>query len=161
MLTYEDLVKVLNYNPETGEFHWRVKPSKRFPAGMKAGSTVNGYVRIHHKDHMYGAHRLAWLYMYGKHPENQIDHINGNPSDNRIANLREATHTENAQNIRRAQKNNSHGTLGITYDPKKQLWRARIGINGKRIYIGKYKSQEEAAKAYIEAKRTMHSFNMI
>lgn len=110
---------------------------------------------------MYGAHRLAWLYVHGEHPENQIDHINGDPSDNRISNLRKATQLENAQNRRRPQKNNEHGSLGITYDSRKKLWRARIGVNGKRKYIGKYKSQEEAAQAYIEAKRLLHLFNTL
>lgn len=161
MLTQAEVKKVFDYNPETGDFHWKVKPSKRFPAGMKAGANVNGYIRIHYNGRMYAAHRLAWLYIHGTNPEHQIDHINGNPSDNRIENLRKATHAENAQNRRRPQKNNSHGNLGITYDPLKQLWRARISINGKRQYIGKYKSQEAASQAYIEAKRLNHPFNTI
>lgn len=161
MITYEDLIKVLDYNKETGEFHWKIKPSKRFSAGMKAGSSVNGYIRIHYKRRLYAAHRLAWLYVYGKHPEHQIDHINGNPSDNRITNLREATQAENAQNIRRAQKNSSHGLLGITYDSRKKLWRARITINGKRYHLGRHKLKEDAANAYIQAKRTLHPFNTI
>ena len=161
MLSYENLIKILTYNPDTGDFHWKIKPSPRFPAGMKAGSNTNGYIRIHYNGRMYGAHRLAWLYVYKQHPTYQIDHINGNPSDNRISNLREATALENAQNIRKPQKNNSHGTLGITYDPQKQLWRARIGLNGKRIYIGKYKSKEDAYNAYIQTKRSLHAFNTI
>lgn len=161
MITQAELKSRLDYNPDTGEFHWKIKPSKRFPAGMKAGSNVNGYIRIHMNSKLYGAHRLAWLYVHGEHPEHQIDHINGNPSDNRIANLRKATQFENAQNIRRPQKNNSHGNLGISYDPHKKLWRARIGINGKRKYIGRFKSQEDAAQAYINAKRELHLFNTL
>jgi hypothetical protein len=161
MITQDELKACLNYNPNTGEFHWKVKPCKRFPAGMKAGAKVNGYIRIKIKDKAYGAHRLAWLYVHGEHPEHQIDHINGNPSDNRITNLRKATQFENAQNRRKPQKNNPHGMLGITYDPHKKLWKARIGINGKRKYIGKYKSQEEAAQAYIDAKRLLHPFNTL
>lgn len=160
-MTQDHLKKILDYNPETGLFHWKVKPSKRFPAGMQAGSLIHGYIRIHTNGRQYGAHRLAWLYVYGVEPEYQIDHINGNPSDNRIVNLRQATQLENMQNIRKPQKNNSHGTLGVTYDPKKQLWRTRITVNGKRKYIGKYKSQEDAAEAYIQAKRTYHPFNTL
>ena len=160
-MTQDQLKKILSYDSETGLFHWKIKPSKRFAAGMQAGTSVNGYIRIHTNGRQYGAHRLAWLYVYGVEPEHQIDHINGNPSDNRIVNLRQATALENMQNIRKPQKNNSHGNLGITYDPKKKLWRTRISINGIRKYIGKFKTQEQAAQAYLEAKRAMHPFNTL
>ena len=161
MITFEEIKKTFIYDPETGNFFWRIKPSKRFPAGMKAGSLVDGYIRISHKGKTYGAHRLAWLYIHGEHPEHQIDHINCNPSDNRIKNLRKATQLENAQNRRYPQKNNSHGTLGITFDPIKNLWRARVTVNGKRKYIGKYKLKEDAYNAYVEAKRSFHTFNTL
>ena len=160
-MTQDQLKKILSYDPETGLFHWKIKPSKRFSKGMQAGSLGDGYIRIHTNGRQYGAHRLAWLYVYGVEPEHQIDHINGNPSDNRIVNLRQATQMENAQNIRKPQKNNSHGNLGVTYDPKKKLWRTRISINGTRKYIGKFKTQEQAAQAYLEAKRSMHPFNTL
>jgi hypothetical protein len=160
-MTQDELKKILDYDPETGKFYWKNKPSKRFPAGMQAGSLVNGYVRIHTNNRQYGAHRLAWLYVYGHEPEHQIDHINGDSSDNRIVNLRQATALENMQNIRKPQKNNSHGTLGITYDTNKNLWRARITVNGKRQYIGKFKFKDDAAQAYIQAKRQLHPFNTL
>ena len=160
-MTQDELKKILSYNPETGLFHWKIKPSNRFKLGMQAGSLGTGYVRIHTNGRTYGAHRLAWLYIYGEEPANNIDHINGNPLDNRIVNLRQATQMENTQNRRRPQKNNSHGILGVTYDPKKKLWRARIGVDGIRKYIGKFKTQEQAAQAYLEAKRAMHPFNTI
>jgi hypothetical protein len=160
-MTQDQLKKILSYDPETGLFHWKIKPSKRFAKGMQAGSLGDGYIRIHTNGRQYGAHRLAWLYVHGVEPEHQIDHINGNPSDNRIVNLRQATQMENAQNIRKPQKNNSHGNLGVTYDPKKKLWRTRISINGTRKYIGKFKTQEQAAQAYLEAKRSMHPFNTL
>ena len=161
MITQDEVKAVFIYNPETGDFHWRIKPSPRFPAGMKAGANVKGYIRIKYKDRLYGAHRLAWLYMTGEHPKHLIDHINGNGLDNSIANLREATSYENAQNIFKPQKNNSHGNLGISYMSKKKLWRARISVNGKRIYIGSYKSQKDAAQAYLDAKRRLHPFNTL
>jgi hypothetical protein len=161
MITQQQLKDLLAYDLETGIFHWKVKPSKRFPAGMQAGSNVHGYIRIHIKGKLYGAHRLAWLYVYGHHPSDQIDHINGNPSDNRISNLREADSVQNAQNRRRPQKNNSTGLLGVAYDKTKNRYRARIYINGKRTYIGKFKTPEEAHAAYIQAKRTHHTFNTL
>lgn len=161
MITQDELKTKLDYNSETGKFVWKVKPSPRFPSGMNAGCVTNMYVYITINGKRMAAHRLAWLYVHGEHPEHQIDHINGDPSDNRISNLRKATQFENAQNIRRPQKNNPHGSLGITYDPHKKLWRARISVNNKRKYIGKYKSQEEAAQAYIDAKRLLHPFNTL
>ena len=161
MITQADLKKRLRYEPETGNFYWIGKPSKRLPAGAKAGTQINGYIRIHMGGKLYGAHRLAWLYTHGVHPTYQIDHINGNGLDNRIENLREATALENAQNKRKAQKNNSHGNLGITYDKAKKLWRARITLAGTRIYLGKFKTQEQASNAYLQAKAKLHPFSTL
>ena len=161
MITQDELKKVLSYNPDTGDFYWINKPNKKLPAGYKAGNSKTGYVRIKYKDYQYGAHRLAWLYMYGEHPKNLIDHINGDPLDNRIVNLREATSFENSQNRTRPQKNNTHGTLGVSYLPNKKLWRARISINGTRISLGKYKLKEDAAQAYLDAKKRLHPFSTL
>ena len=161
MFTQEELKRCFDYNPETGNFIWKIKPNKKLPIGTVAGTIVNGYRRIHYQGKLYGAHRLAWLYVHGAFPENLIDHINGDGLDNRIANLREANFFENAQNITKPQKNNSHGYLGITFDKRKKLWRARIGVNGTRRYIGKFKSPEEAYNAYLSAKRELHPFNMM
>jgi hypothetical protein len=161
MITQEYLKSRLNYNSETGEFNWIGKPNKRLPSGYKAGTLTRGYVMIHMNGKVYSAHRLAWLYVYGKLPSNSIDHINGIKDDNRITNLRDLTTAENAQNIFKAQKNSSHGLLGISLDKKQNLWRARITLNKRRIYIGKFKSKEDAHKAYIETKRTLHTYSSI
>ncbi len=161
MITQAELKARLSYDPETGVFHWRVKPSKRFPVGMVAGTIIGGYCRIHMGGKTYGAHRLAWLYIHGHDPVNQIDYINGDPSDNRISNLREADAAQNSQNRRRPQKNNSTGLLGVAYDNTKNRYRARIYINGKRTYIGKFKTPEEAHEAYVQAKRKHHPFNTL
>jgi hypothetical protein len=91
---------------------------------------------------------------YGRWPENQLDHINMERSDNRIENLREATHGENMWNSR-AQRNNSHGSKGGAWDAQKKRWFARIMIRGKRIRLGRFRTREEAAEAYALAAEKM------
>ena len=98
-LTAEMLRSLLSYDPETGEFRWRISRG-RVSVGDIAGSHPNrvGYLRIMLGDVEYRAHRLAWLYIYGKWPELVIDHIDRNKTNNRIANLRDVSHAENMRN---------------------------------------------------------------
>jgi hypothetical protein len=100
-------------------------------------------------------HRLAWMYVYGKWPRNDIDHINGNPLDNRIENLRDVTELGNNQNLRRPKKGNISGFLGVA--PNHSRWLAKITVSGKQIYLGTYNTPEEAHQAYLAAKRVLHS----
>jgi hypothetical protein len=103
----------------------------------------------------YSAHRLAWLYVYGEWPSDQIDHINRNRSDNRIANLRIATPTQNQAN-RSVCKRNTTGFKGVTVDPRTGRFRAKIRVNGKRTHIGVFDSAEEAGAAYVAASRRVY-----
>ena len=157
---FNHLRSILDYNPDTGVFIWKINPCKNLKAGIKAGGVSRGYAYVTISRKRYPAHRLAWAYMYSEMPS-ILDHINGNPLDNRISNLRIATPAENSQNRIRANNNSSHGKLGLSFDKKKQLWRARIGLDGKRIYLGKFKSQDDAYQAYLNAKRAMHPFGTI
>ena len=99
-MTQEELHQLLDYNPETGEFFWKSCPAKKIKFGQKAGSIckIHGYVLIGIKKKQYRAHRLAWLYVHGKWPYPEIDHINRVKTDNRIANLREADRSMNNLN---------------------------------------------------------------
>lgn len=126
MITQEQLKLILNYDPETGEFNWLVKPRNRASIGGVAGHLrKNGYREISIKGKKYYAHRLAWLYMTGSWPKEHIDHINGNPSDNRFCNLREATRSQNMHN-QGVCSNNTSGYKGVCWHKSNQKWEACI-----------------------------------
>ena len=99
---------------------------------------------------------LVWLYYYGEWPINQIDHIDCNPANNKITNLREATPVENSMNKRSPRKDNKSGFLGVNYNKDRNRFEAYICVYGKRIGLGRFDTPEEAHQAYLEAKRMYH-----
>lgn len=142
MITQKELKSLLLYDASTGEFF---NLTNRYHAkkGQVAGYTNNtGYTSIAIKRKQYLAHRLAWLYVYGGWPD-QIDHINHNRKDNRISNLRNVNHQENAKN-RSAGKNNSSGITGVDWRTRDKEWRARIKFNRRLIHLGTSKDKFEA-----------------
>jgi hypothetical protein len=155
-LTQARLKERLHYDPDTGIFTW-VKPSFMRPdfVGKAAGGDVNGYVSICIDRKNYPAHRLAWLYVHGRWPDSEIDHINRNRSDNRIRNLREATHAENLRNMSMG-KNNTSGVLGVSWDSKNQKWRAHITVNAKFKSVGRFVHKEDAISARRAAAEKYH-----
>ena len=161
-LTAARLREVLDYNPETGEFV-RIIGVRGQAAGAIAGtvSAVLGYIFIGIDGARYLAHRLAWLYMHGKWPEKQIDHINGIRSDNRLANLREATAAQNRQNQTEFRRNNSSGYLGVYADKNTGLYTASIKVGGVQHHIGSYRTAEEAHEAYRQEKAKLHPFGTL
>ena len=159
-LTAERLREILSYDPETGHFHWRVRAG-RHKAGDMAGSLIKDrYIQICVNRVRFLAHRLAWLYVHGKWPTDQIDHINGTKGDNRIANLREATNAENLQN-QRVRCTNKSRYPGVCWDTLKGKWRAQIRFGGKTIYLGLYSDAMDAAAARAKAKAQYHQFNPV
>jgi len=148
-LTAERLRELLEYAPETGLFYWR-KHRGGVAAGQGAGSAHSGGYRLIVIDgiHHY-AHRLAWLHVHGEDPKQEIDHINGIRTDNRIANLRQCSRRENARNKRRQ---NSR-FKGVVLRPASGKWCAQIGLNGRSVYLGIYDTAEAAAAAYDAAAR--------
>lgn len=156
-VTAQRLRELLHYDPETGVFTWRVRLSNRVKVGGVAG-TVNtwGRAQIAIARNFYYAHRLAWLHIHGEWPAQEIDHIDGDPLNNRIANLRDVGRVTNQQNLRKAAQRNRAGMLGALWHGQNKAWRARIMVDGKSISLGCFKTPEEAHAAYIEAKRRLH-----
>ncbi len=149
----ERLKELLDYNPSTGVFTWKVRPSRSVKIGDVAGKT-NTYIQIRIDWVSYQAHRLAWMYMTGEDPgETQIDHFDENKHNNAFINLRKATHGQNKSN-QGARKHNKTGKKGV-YKVKNR-YRAAITSNGKVIRLGSYKTLEEAHKAYCEAADKYH-----
>jgi hypothetical protein len=160
LATAERVRDVLNYDPGTGVFTWRVRLSTRRNVGEPAGCKHHGYVIIRIDNRNYFAHRLAWLYVYGRWPEPQVDHIDGVRTNNRIANLREVSSALNKENLRRGHRDSRHGFLGVTYHTDYGFW-ARIQCQGVRHDLGYFATPEAAHEAYLHAKRQLHRGNTL
>jgi len=155
VLTAESVRQILNYDPETGEFVWLISPNGNGRGRVVAGDRArhiaqNGYHLIRYRGQIYRAHRLAWLYVYGVWPTQEIDHINGDRADNRIANLRQATSAENHANAGR-RKGNRSGIKGVSWYKPTRKWRARIVVDYREIYLGYFDTAEAAQAAYLAA----------
>jgi len=148
-LTAARLREILSYDPGTGNFIRKVRTSNSTRAGDIAGSATQlGYWIIWVDGTRYLGHRLAWLYTHGRWPKDHIDHVNGDPSDNRLCNLREATPSQNHANERMARTNKA-GRKGVA--PHRNKFVAQLGIGGHRKYLGIYATPDEAAEAYASA----------
>ena len=157
-LTKEVVEQLLAYDPETGEFRWKVSRGTA-SAGRRAGcNNGRGYTHIRLLRKNRYAHRLAFLLMTGRLPLEQIDHKDGDRANNRWENLRVVTATENQQNRKQAQRNNASGFLGVTActNSKKNPWAARIIVGYKKLHLGVFLTPEEAHAAYLAAKRELH-----
>jgi hypothetical protein len=147
-ITQDELKAVLRYDPESGEFFW-LHSTRNTKIGAKAGCISHGYIAIRISRVLYLAHRLAWIYVYGENPELQVDHINLNRADNRIVNLRLATHSDNKRN-EGVRKNNRSGFKGVGWDVRSNKWQARCYVNGKTHHLGFFTDPAKAAEAYKE-----------
>lgn len=157
MLTQEELKRLLHYDPETGVFTRLVETNPRAKVGMTAGTNMGRYFEIKHNHIAYRAHHLAWLYVYGRYPKEGlvIDHIDGDGKNNRISNLRECSQSQNMQNIG-LHSSNSSGYKGVYWNKKDKRFMAMARLNMKRIYLGSYKTAEEAYAAYVAFAKTEH-----
>ena len=141
-ITAERLRELLDYDPETGLFTWRVTVNNRAWAGTVADAINHaGYNYIGIEGQRYLAHRLAWLYVHGNWPSKEIDHINRVRSDNRFCNLREATRALNARN-----------KAGLGYRRKGNRFAAAIRVNRKYLYLGTFDTEGQARSAYLAAR---------
>lgn len=152
------LRELFSYDPETGLLSWKVAVTSGHHVGMIAGTpSSDGYLRLVLFGKKHSVHRIIWAIVSGSHALGEVDHIDGNKHNNRWHNLRDVPRVMNAENIRKAQANNtSSGLLGVTLERSSGLWKAQISVAKKNIHLGRYTTPEEAHQAYISAKRRLH-----
>jgi hypothetical protein len=144
----QELYNYLHNAFEYGEGHlyYKISPAWRIKIGQKAGSISAGYLAVRIKNKTYKIHRLIFLYHKGYLPK-EIDHIDRNPLNNKIENLREATRSENMRNTKLMSTNQS-GYRGVCWHTPMQKWRAQISFQGKKIHLGYFNTPKEAYVAY-------------
>lgn len=155
MITLDKLKEILEYNKETGKFTWKVSVKGSKGKGKVAGTVTNkGYIDICIKGKKYGAHRLAMLFANGEIPS-CVDHINGVKSDNRLENLRPATHSENGYNYKGTGSNTGYKNVYFDARGKKHFFIA-IVTNGVRKSYGYFDTAEEASKVATQLRNELH-----
>ena len=151
-MNIEKLRTHISYDPSTGIMTWKKVLSNRGVVGAECGSNVDskGYKRVCFEGKQYRAHRVVWAMHYGEIPSFQIDHINGDRSDNRICNLRLASNQENSFNTR-IKKNNTSGYTGVTWSQNAKKRMAQIMVNNKHIYLGTFADKNVAVQTRSKA----------
>jgi len=146
----------LSYDPETGDFRWKVAGKNTVGIGHIAGTMHHsGYRHIKVGNVRFSSQRLAWLFHTGEWPKENIDHINTKKSDNRICNLREASFSQNGFNMPMMPYNTS-GFKGVSFSSREKRYRAQITAYGKRHYLGLFDDPKDAAEAYKSAAARLH-----
>lgn len=147
MIAQDRLKELLDYDPETGHFTWLKYRCGQAKVGDIAGGPHSaGYIAINMSEYPYLAHRLVWLWLYGRLPKNEIDHINHNRKDNRLCNLREVSGAENKRNASKRVDNKS-GYVGICWSSRRNKWRANIFTNHKQYFLGEFRDISDAIAA--------------
>lgn len=155
-ITQQELRLELRYEPETGLFIRRsIGSGPVRPDGVAGRTNAEGYVKIKVGTQEFQAHHLAWLYVTGEWPKDQIDHIDRNPSNNRWGTLRPATNGQNKINSR-TNRNNTSGFKGVSWHKKSGLYVARLGACGRRVSLGYFTDPVEAHAAYCRAATAVH-----
>lgn len=147
-ITQAEVKRLLDYNPDTGLLSWKVCVAKKIRVGDAAGClNADGYVQVGINGRRCLAHHIIWLWLYGEAPVGDVDHINRNPSDNRVVNLRCVSRSENLLNSRHT---NPSGYQGVSRTACGK-YNAGIHFNRKRYHIGNFDTAEKAFRAYCEA----------
>ena len=150
----QDLVREL-FDYADGKLLWKQKLNRSVVVGSKAGCVNNlGYEVITINGSKYKAHRLVFLWHHGYLPE-YIDHIDGNPANNRIENLRECSLSQNQWN-RKVCKNNTSGYKGVWFSKQTNKWQVEVHSEGRKYYGGLFADAESANKAAIELRKSLH-----
>lgn len=147
MLTQAILMEVLSYNPDTGIFtSYRTRKAVGWISEHGRGDKKVPYIKISVLGREHYAHRLAWLYMTGSWPANEVDHEDIDGMNNRWLNLRDATHAQNGHN-QGLRRNNKSGVKGVSWSASRNKWQATITINGREKGLGRFETIEEATAA--------------
>ena len=169
------LRELLRYEPETGKLYWLSRSLHHFKSTAKRSAEWNcaawnaknagkeaftaggsGYRSGAIYRRNYGAHRVVWAIVHGMWPK-MIDHINGDPSDNRLENLREVTSAENQKNLK-LRSDNTSGRIGVSWDSARKRWSAEIISKGRHLHLGRFRSKSAAIQARKMAEQT-HGFH--
>jgi hypothetical protein len=161
MITQQRIKQLFDYDQETGLFTRKITVNSRAKEGTIAGTdNGKGYIKFWVDNKFYYGHRLAWLYVYGDLPSKGIDHIDNNPSNNKINNLRLANQSENMQNVNKF-KTNTSGYKGVYWNKNYSKWTAQIWVNSKRKFLGNFENIKDAYLAYCDAAKIFHTRNKV
>jgi hypothetical protein len=147
MITFEQATERFSYFSDTGEVIDRRTGDE---AGKVEKNRRTSYRKFYFGNVTLRSHQVAWLLFYGSWPDGEIDHRDGDGLNNRIANLRCGTRTQNQRN-QRLQVRNKSGVRGVCFHSRTKRWQASIGVGGKRLFIGRFRTVEAAAAARKEA----------
>jgi hypothetical protein len=157
-MNIDELRALLDYDQTTGLFYWRVKRKKMEPGDSAGAINSKGYRYISINNVMHRANRLAWMHFHGAEPSGQIDHIDGDKLNDRIANLRDVSQSTNLQNRNlpnRRKTGRSSAYLGVSWDRGTNKWRAKATVNGRSVYLGQFDAEIDAHNAYLAAKQRL------
>lgn len=141
-LDYDKVREIYTYR--NGKLYWRIKQSQKTIVGQEVGSLDHyGYIQTSYSQKKYKLHRLVWLYCKGVMPKYEIDHINGDRSDNRIENLRDVKVSENRLNLGQ-HKGNKSGYKGVSWCKRDKMWLAQVAFDKKSFNLGRYKQIDDA-----------------
>lgn len=156
MITQQRLKELFNYCPDTGILTQKTRTSQRVKVGEDVGClTRNGYLKIFCQGRNYRVHRLAWLYVYGDYPDEDIDHINGIRTDNRLCNLRLATRSQNNCNSK-LRADNKTSYRNVHFFKRTGTYQVQVRLNGKRVNGGYFATAEEASVVATKMRKQLH-----
>lgn len=156
----QELRAAFEYNPHSGALIWKHRARVRQCTNTRYAGTPalacrsrHGYLEGTFNGQLYAQHRIIWKLVTGEEPD-EIDHINGDRSDNRFVNLRNVSRGLNRLNTKR-QSNNTSGVTGVRWLKRERLWRSEIKLGGKTTCLGYFRNFDEAVRARRDAESRM------